>query len=102
MSDYILTSTEILSLVLITTSFLLMAYLVYRAKTVKSFQFQMFVVLLVLTAAEVPHILSSIGVLDISGIEDIGLLVHTVSMIVLVGFISLRVAKYFGQRGGAQ
>jgi len=95
--DFLLTvdtGAEILSLALIVASFLVMAYLAYRAKTTKSFQFQIFIVLLVITVAEVPHILSDFGIIDISYISDAGLVVHTVSMVVLVAFVSLRFAKY--------
>ncbi len=91
--------SELISLVLILASFMFMAFLVYRARTIKSFQFQMFVVLLVLTVAEVPHILSDMGVLNVSGIEEPALYLHALSMLFLTGFIALRVARYFKQGG---
>ncbi len=92
-------SAELLSLVLIIASFLVMIFLAYRAKTFKSFQFQMFVVLLVLVIAEIPKILSDIGFMNVSGIEDFGLTLHTVSMVLISLFIALRATKYFRQRG---
>ncbi len=85
---------EFLSLVLIIASFLVMVFLAYRAKTFRSFQFQMFVVLLVLVIAEIPKILSDIGLLNVFGIQDAGLIIHTFSMILLSLFIAFRAVKY--------
>src|SRR5437899_12486995 len=92
--DLISTGTELLSLVLIVTSFLIVSFLAYRTKTVRSFQFEMFVVLLVITVAEIPKITSSLGLINISGIEDFGLVAHTLSMIFLSAFIAVRAARY--------
>ena len=96
--DIFTTGPEFLSLALILASLLIVAFLAYRSKTTKSFQFQMFVVLLVIAAAEVPHMLMSVGLLDLSYIEDFGLFVHTASMIFLVGFISFRVSRLYKGR----
>ena len=91
------TLAEGVSLFLITATLVLMALLSRRAKTLKSFQFQMFLVIAILFASEAPHILSDMGVIQISGVEDIGLVVHTISMVILVAFISIRAASYFRQ-----
>jgi hypothetical protein len=85
---------DTLSLLLILASFLIVAFLAYRAKTIRSFQFEMFVVLLVLVLSEVPKILGQLSVINIAGIETIGLEIHTVSMVFLSAFIALRAAKY--------
>jgi hypothetical protein len=74
-------------------------FLAYRAKTSKSLQFEMFVVLFVLVVSEVPKLLNDLGVLNFSAIEDTGLIIHTFSMILLSLFIALRAGKYFRQRG---
>ncbi len=87
-----------LSLVFIIASFLVVVSLAYRAKTFKSFQFQMFVVLLVLVITEIPKILSDIGLMNVSGIEDLGLTIHTFSMIFLSLFVAFRAIKYFRER----
>ena len=96
--DLVATGAELLSLVLIVISFLIVAFLAYRTKTVRSFQFEMFVVLLVITVAEVPKIMNSLGLIDVSGIQDFGLEAHTLSMIFLSAFIALRAARYFRGR----
>jgi hypothetical protein len=94
LTDLIAPGTDALSLVLIVASFLVVTYLAYRAKTIRSFQFEIFVVLLVLVLAEIPKLLGDLGVIDISGIETTGLLIHTVSMVFLSVFILVRASKY--------
>jgi|SRR5271155_5295470 hypothetical protein len=93
-TDLIGSAADWSSLVLVVAAFLVMAFLAYRVKTIRSFQFEMFVVLLVIVLAEVPKILNSLGYIDISNIETTGLIIHTVSMIFLSAFIALRAAKY--------
>lgn len=88
------TGADWLSLVLIVASFLIVAYLTYRVKTIRSFQFEMFAVLLVILLSETPKLLNDIGVINISNIETAGLIIHSVAMVFLAAFIALRVTKY--------
>ncbi len=88
-------AAEIVSLIFIVLSLLVIAFLSYRVKTVKSFQFEMFIIVLVLLLAEVPRMLDTIGLIQTSGVEGIGLLLHTASMIFLAGFILIRVFRFF-------
>jgi hypothetical protein len=90
-------AAESASLVLIVASFLIVTYLAYRVKTFKSLQFEMFVVLLVITSSEIPEILSDLDIISISGIETTGLLIHSIAMVFLAGFIAMRVARYLKQ-----
>ncbi|MDA4121968.1 MAG: hypothetical protein OK456_02160 [Thaumarchaeota archaeon] len=93
-TDLIGSAADWLSLVLVFASFLVMAFLTYRVKTIRSFQFEMFVVLLVITLSEVPKLLNDIGIINISDIETTGLEIHTVAMVFLAVFVSLRATKY--------
>ena len=102
LSYIIASSSDSISLALILVSTVLMGYLAYRARTVRSFQFQMLVVLLVVAAAESPHILSNVGLINVSGMEEAGLFIHTLSMFFLAFFVALRVTKYFKDGGGAK
>jgi hypothetical protein len=77
-------------------------FLAFRAKTTKSLQFEMFVVLLVLLISETPKILSDLGLVDVSGLADAGLTIHTFSMILLSLFIAFRASRYFRQGRRAQ
>ncbi len=90
-------TAESLSFILIVLSLLVVAFLSYRVKTVKSFQFEMFIFVLVLLLAEVPRILDSLGFIQTASVEGVGLLLHTASMIFLAGFIFIRVFRFFTQ-----
>ena len=88
--------TEVLSLILILASFAIIAYLALRTKTLRSFQFEMFLFMLVLAIAETPRILETLGLITEGHYYDlIGLEVHTVSMLVLAVFVALRTYKFW-------
>lgn len=87
--------TEVLSLVLVLASFAIIAVLAARTKTRRSFQFEMFLFMLVLAVAEVPRILETLGAISGGPYYDtLGLEVHSVSMVVLVAFVALRVYRF--------
>jgi predicted membrane channel-forming protein YqfA (hemolysin III family) len=93
--------TEILSLVLVLGSLAIITYLALRTKTFRSFQFEMFLFMLVLGVAEVPRILETLGLIAATPYYDqIGLEVHSVSMAILTAFVALRV--YGFRRGRAK
>jgi hypothetical protein len=94
LADTIAPAADTLSLVLIVATFLIITYLALRARTIRSFQFEMFVVLLVLVLAEIPKILDSLAIINISSIETTGLIIHTVSMVFLSLFILIRASRY--------
>lgn len=86
---------EVLSLVLIIGSFAIIAYLAFRTKTVRSFQFEMFLFMLVLAVAEIPRILETLGVITGGPYYDqVGLEIHSVSMVILAAFVALRVYRF--------
>jgi len=88
--------TEALSLGLILVSFAIIAYLALRIKTVHSFQFEVFLFMLVLAVAETPRILETLSVFTGGPDYDmVGLEVHSVSMLILVAFVALRVYKFW-------
>lgn len=62
-----------------------------KVRTLRSFQTEMLVFALVLFAAEVPRILGTLGVIDVSAYQDFGLEVHSASMVVLAVFVAYRV-----------
>ncbi len=91
--------TEALSLVLVLASFAIVSYLAFRTRTIRSFQFQMFLFMLVLAVAEVPRILETLGVFSGGPYYDLlGLEVHSVSMLVLAAFVALRVYDFWRGR----
>ena len=93
-TDLVTPGADTLSLLLIIATFLIVAFLAARTKTIRSFQFEIFVVLLVLVLAEIPKLLGDLGIVDISGVETVGLAIHTVSMIFLSVFIFMRAFRY--------
>jgi hypothetical protein len=88
-----------LSLVLIFVAFGLIAALSMRSRTISSFQFELYVFVLVVVMAEVPAILINLGFLpSLEQYELDGLIVHSISMAFLSGFILWRAYKSFGAR----
>ncbi len=79
------------SLILIAVALVIFSTAASKSRTMKSLQFQMLLFVLILFAAEIPRILGSLGVVDVASVEDLGLAVHSVSMVVLVGFMAYRV-----------
>ncbi|QQG48850.1 MAG: hypothetical protein HY247_00570 [archaeon] len=82
---------EYISLVLVIFAFLTFAILAMKSRSLRSLQGQMFVVVLIIFAAELPRILWTIGIVDLSWLADYGLEVHSVSMVLLTGFLAYRI-----------
>jgi len=91
---------EGISLILIVAALAIISYLAFRTKTVRSFQFEMFLFMLVLAAAEAPRILETLGVVTGGPYYDlVGLEIHSVSMVILAAFVGFRVYRFW--RGNA-
>jgi len=88
-----------ISLVLIFVAFALIAALSMRSRTISSFQFELYVFVLVVVMAEVPAILINLGFLPaLQQYELDGLIVHSISMAFLSAFILWRAYKTFGKK----
>jgi hypothetical protein len=87
-----------LSLILIVVAFCLITLLSMRSSTIRSFQFELFVFVLVLFITELPYILGNLGLLNMLTLEYPGLVFHSVSMGFLSFFILARSYKVFGGR----
>ncbi|HXQ92046.1 MAG TPA: hypothetical protein VN739_03505 [Nitrososphaerales archaeon] len=93
----ILNAAGYLSLALIFVAFGLIAILSMRSRTVSSFQFELYVFVLVVVMAEVPAIAINLGYLQpLQQYELDGLIVHSFSMAFLSGFVLWRAYKAFG------
>lgn len=92
-------SAELLSLFFILGSFVVISYLAIKVRTVHSFQFEMFLFVLVLAVSEVPYSLSMMHVIDLGGLVTYGLWIHSASMVILAGFVAYRIYGFF--RGNA-
>jgi hypothetical protein len=94
------TAGSYVSLVLIFVAFGLIATLSMRSRTISSFQFELYVFVLVVVMAEVPAILINLGFLPgLQQYELDGLIVHSFSMAFLSFFILWRAFKSFGNGG---
>jgi hypothetical protein len=97
----VVTTAGYLSLALIFIAFGLIATLSMRSRTVSSFQFELYVFVLVVVMAEVPKILIDLGFLPaLQQYELDGLIVHSFSMAFLSGFVLWRAYKAFGNGTG--
>ena len=86
-----LTATgESISLILVTVALFVFTYIAWTSKSPRSLQFQLGLVVVVLFLSEVPHILASLGLIDLGPYEDLGLELHGVSMFLITGFILYR------------
>ncbi|MDA4112532.1 MAG: hypothetical protein OK474_00600 [Thaumarchaeota archaeon] len=88
----------IASLLLITASFIVLALAARRIRVLRSFQVEMFVFAVVLFAAESPHIFSTLGLINVSSFEAAGLALHSVSMVILAGFVAFRVLGFLKRK----
>ncbi len=88
--------TEVLSLILIIASLVIIIFLAVRTKTVHSFQFEMFLFMLVLATSETPRILETLGLVTAGPYYDVvGLGIHSVSMVILAAFVALRIYNFW-------
>jgi hypothetical protein len=93
--DPLTVAVEIFSLALILASFVVITYLTYRIRSRRTFQFEMFLFTVVLVAAEVPRVLYSLHVIDLDALSTVGLGIHSVSMVILTGFVIIRLNGFF-------
>jgi hypothetical protein len=92
--DPLAVAAEIFSLVLIVLAFFVITYLTAKTRNRKTFQFEMFIFTVVLVAAEIPRTLYSLHIIDLDALSTFGLGIHSVSMLILVGFVALRIRGF--------
>jgi hypothetical protein len=81
---------EIFTLFGILFSTLVFAWMAIKNPSTKALHFQFAMITLVWSSAEIPHVLSTLGVLSMAGIETFGLWVHFLSMLLIGVFVSYR------------
>jgi len=85
---------EVVSLLVIVSILLVLAAAAFKVKTYRSLQFQTLLFAVVLFAAEIPRVAETIGILGVTGLEDLGIELHSVSMLVLVLFLAYRIRGF--------
>ena len=88
-------TSEFISLLFIVGSFILIAYLNFKLRNLRTFQFDMLAFIVVLAAAEIPRTLYSLGVIDLDWLSTAGLAIHSASMAVLSFFVAYRIYGFF-------
>jgi len=89
---------ELGSLFLILASFVLIVYLNFRVRNVRTFQFEILLFAIVLVVAEIPRTLYSLGLVDLDALSPAGLELHSVSMVILTLFVAYRTVGFFRGR----
>ena len=85
---------EIFSLILILAAFVIFGRLAIKGKNLGSFRFQLSIFLLIWVLSEIPHIFSTLGLIDTASYSDIGLYLHATSMAVFALFVGWRSLKF--------
>ncbi len=89
--------TEPITLSLVVGSAAVFLLMALRSRSFASLQVQLSLAMLVWAGSEVPHILGTLGFIDIeAALQEIGLQFHLLSMFILAGFIALRTSKMLG------
>ena len=81
---------EYVSLSLIIIGFILVVILASKIRTRRSFQFEILIVSLILVASELPRVGESLGFVQLSSYDTLGISVHAISMSFLSGFVLYR------------
>lgn len=85
---------ETISLILVITSFAILTALAIRTKTLRSLQTQFFIFSLILIISEIPRILETLELIDVTPYKLPGLAAHTISMIALGSFVVYRAYRF--------
>lgn len=89
---------ELVSLSLILASVVVIFYLNFRIRNIRTFQFEILLFTLILVAAEIPRTLYSLGLVDLDFLSQTGLEIHSVSMVILALFVAYRTTGFFRGR----
>jgi hypothetical protein len=85
---------EIFSLIMIVFAFAIFARLAIKGKSLGSFRFQLSIFMLIWVLSEIPHMFSTLGLIDTASYSDIGLYLHATSMGVFAIFVGWRSIKF--------
>lgn len=101
-TDPVILIAEVYSFIGIVTATVIFTRLAVKARTIGNFRFQLSISILIWVAAEIPHVLDALGVLDVSSFQTPGLLLHLISMIVFAVFVGLRSLRFLHPSHGSE
>jgi len=88
-------AAEVYSFIGILASGIIFTRLALKARSIGSFRFQLSLFILMWVAAEIPHVLDSIGVITATNdLLMMGLELHALSMFVFAGFVIVRSVRF--------
>ena len=85
-------------LIMLTVAIGIFASIALQSRKIKSFQFQMSIIIMIWIAGEIVGVLAKNGILDLSTFEGVGYQIHLVSMIAISAIFWLRF--YYAKREG--
>ena len=88
------TITETFTLIGVLISGAIFVRLMFKAKSLGSFRFQLSLFMLVWVGAEVPHIMETLGLIVVGSLDSIGLAAHMISMAVFAVFVGARSVNF--------
>jgi hypothetical protein len=101
-TDPVFIIAEIYSFIGIVAATIIFTRLAVKARTIGNFRFQLSIFILIWVAAEIPHVLNTLGALDVSSFQIPGLLLHLVSMMIFALFVGLRSLRFLHPSHGSE
>ncbi|HEV2118988.1 MAG TPA: hypothetical protein VGS11_02605 [Candidatus Bathyarchaeia archaeon] len=94
--DPIVFAAELFTSIGVTLAAIIFARLAFKSKSLGSFQFQLSIFVLIWVAAELPHIASTLGIIDDTSYQTLGLAFHFISMAAFALFVGARSFQFLG------
>lgn len=101
-TDPVVLMAEIYSFIGIVLAGFIFTRLAVKGQSIGNFRFQLSIFILIWVAAEIPHILDSLGVVDVSSYLTAGLMLHLISMIAFAVFVGSRSLRFLHPAQGIQ
>jgi hypothetical protein len=93
-TDPVILAAEVYSFIGIVLAAVIFTRLAVKARSIGNFRFQLSIFILIWVAAEIPHILDSLGLVDVSRYLTAGLMLHLISMIAFAVFVGSRSLRF--------
>lgn len=101
-TDPVILAAEIYSFIGIVLAAVIFTRLAIKGQSIGNFRFQLSIFILIWVAAEIPHILDSLGLVDASSYLTAGLMLHLISMIAFAVFVGTRSLRFLHPPDGGE
>lgn len=92
--DPVILAAELFTSVMIILSAIVFIRLAFKSKGVGSFHFQLSIFVILWVVAELPHIASTIGLIDDTSFATFGITFHFISMAAFAFFVGIRSIQF--------